>query len=338
MEKVAATLLFCKFISCMIYGSSSTVNLCVHTVLYLTSAQQERCGIIGNSDETAATPSRLQFFYLNAAYPAPCTGNITSWRVCYHGPDTLDISGSYWATYAVYQRNSGNSVRYVRVSEMFRAIRTVTNFISVEEADGEIAQGGFNCYNDSINSPLTIQAGDILGVCVFTPDNSFGINRFPLDVIGEASGESLLQMTGTSDCSREDIPSDIDISANQFLTLNSRRLHIYANIGKLCESHSNHVLVSISITQHIMHLFVLIEVEPATIPSISIAAATTTIRVTGIEFQTITGSTLATTESVSACSMETTADIVYDTEGTRLKSKLMHTDEGTKGTITTMCT
>ena len=317
-------------------------SLCPHSAILdrlrlLTSAQQERCGIIGNSDETAATPSRLQFFYLNAAYPAPCTGNITSWRVCYYEPDTLDISGSYWATYAVYRRNSGNSVRYVRVSEMFRAIRTVTNFISVEKADGEIAQGGFNCYGDSINSPLTIQAGDILGVCVFTPDNSFGINRFPLDVIGEASGESLLQMIGTSGCSREDIPSDI--SANQFLTLNSRRLHIYANIGKLCESHSNHVLVSISITQHtIMHLLVLIEVEPATIPSISIAAATTTIRVTGIEFQTITGSTLATTESVSARSMETTSDIVYDTEGTRLKSKSMHTDEGTKGTITTMCT
>ena len=212
-------------------------NLCVPTVLYLTSAQQERCGTIGNSNESAATPSRVQFFYLNAANPAPCSGNITSWRVCYYGPAIVDNSGSYWATYAVYQRTeSSSSVHYVRVSGMFRAVRTVERLVSTDQlVDGVIVQGGFNCYDDTIDagdSPLTIQAGDILGVCVFTPDNTFmSINRFPLHVVGEASGESLLQM-GASGCSKEDIPSDIP--ANQLLTLNSKRLHIYANIGKLC--------------------------------------------------------------------------------------------------------
>ena len=123
----------------------------------------------------------------------------------------------------------------MRVSEMFSAIRTTELFISsVPVVDGEIVQGGFNCYSDSIDpgdSPLTIRGGDILGACVFDPqDISRFVIRLPLDVVGEASGESLLQM-GTGDCSIDAIPSDIP--ANQLSILYSRQLHIYANIGSL---------------------------------------------------------------------------------------------------------
>ena len=202
-------------------------------MLYSTSAQQEQCGSIGNSDETAATASRTQMFYLDTANAAACTGNITSWRVCYYGPDSVNNRGNYWATYAVYRMmGSGDSVRYIRVSGMFSAVRTIAIFVSVDPvADGEITEGGFNCYDDAIDSPLTIQAGDILGACVFDPDDiQLIITRLPLDVVGEANGESLLQM-GTSDCSRTDILSDVP--ANQLSPINSRRLHIYASIGKL---------------------------------------------------------------------------------------------------------
>jgi hypothetical protein len=205
----------------------------------LTSAQQEQCGFIGNSDETAATALRAQMFYLDTANPANCTGNVTSWRVCYYGPDLVNARGSYWATYAVYRMmgSDNNMIRYERVSEMFRAIRTIESFVSGSPiVDGEIVQGGFNCYTDSIdvgNSPLTIQAGDILGACVFdSEDDQLStitiVVRRPLDVVGEVSGESLLQM-GTTGCSREDIPSDI--SASQLSIINSTRLYIYANIG-----------------------------------------------------------------------------------------------------------
>ena len=103
--------------------------------------------------------------------------------------------------------------------------------------DGEITQGGFNCYTDTIDageSPLTIQAGDILGACVFNPEDTSLVNTFPLDVVGKASGESLLRM-GTAGCSGEDIPSDI--LSNQLSTLNSKRLHIYVNIGKAVLAH-----------------------------------------------------------------------------------------------------
>ena len=210
-------------------------------MLYLSSAQQEDCGSIGNDNETAVTISRSQFFYLNTANPANCTGNVISWRVCYYGPEIIDRAGSYWATYAVYRRvrsqtEDKNITLYTRVSEMFRAIRTVSTFTNALDVDGEIEQGGFNCYTDSIDvgeSPLTIQAGDILGACVFNPeDMQLVVNRFPLYVVGETStGETLLQMD-TAGCSREAIPSDVEISSEQLSTLNSKRLHIYANIGK----------------------------------------------------------------------------------------------------------
>ena len=244
MEKVAATLLLCKLILRITALHDLSVEFFGHsyarTVLCLTSAQQEQCGSIGKDNETAGTASSAQMFNLDTANPAPCTGNIVSWRVCYYGPNDTDDGGSYWATYAVYRRvGSGN--RYMRVSEMFRAIRTIdnTSFLAnpIVESDGEIEQGGFNCYNDSIdvgNSPLTIQAGDILGACVFDPeDDLVGVNVsiIPLAVVGEVNGESLLQ-GDTTDCSRTNIPSEI--LPNQLSMVNSRRLHIYANIGKQC--------------------------------------------------------------------------------------------------------
>ena len=111
-------------------------------------------------------------FYLNTANPAPCTGNITSWTVCYYGPDVVNNVGKYWATYALYRRmGSDSNARYVRVSEMFRAQRTAEIYVGVSNAgiNGKIAQGGFNCYTDALDvgaSPLTVQAEDILGACV----------------------------------------------------------------------------------------------------------------------------------------------------------------------------
>ena len=210
-------------------------------MLCLTLTQQEHCsGSIGsNNAETAATPSRAQLFYLNTANPAPCTGHITSWTVCYYRPDAMNIVNFFWATYAVYRRmGTDSSIHYIRVSEIFRAVRTNlnTDYTNAQEVDGKNTQDGFDCYTDSLDagaSPLTIQAGDILGACVFDPDGDIQVilSTLPLHVVGEAgSGESLMQM-GTAGCSRQTLPSDIP--ANELTVINSRRLHIYANIGKL---------------------------------------------------------------------------------------------------------
>ena len=198
---------------------------------------QDTCGSIGNSNEIALAADRSRRFYLDTANPAPCTGNVTSWRVCYYGPNQQDIDNdeffSYWATYAVYRKmGSGVDEHYQQVSQLFSAVIATNNLMQIDNngtIDGVIRQQGFICYDDSITAPLTVQAGDIVGACVFNPTNGNFFIRSQLDVVGRVDGESLLQM-GSGGCSTTALP--MEIRASQLSTVNSRRLHIYANIGR----------------------------------------------------------------------------------------------------------
>ena len=184
---------------------------------------------IGNSDarEPGVNERNDQMFYLDVNNTATCTGTITNWTVCYYGRLDSGIF-SYWATYAVYRRvGSGEDVSYERVSEMFRAVRTTTGIL--DGADG-LNQIGFNCYTDVIDtsdSPLTIRAGDIIGACVFDPGNGI-VTRNQLNIVGQVSGQSLLQADISDDCTTNVIPSTIQ--QNDLQHCNNRRLLIYANI------------------------------------------------------------------------------------------------------------
>ena len=186
---------------------------------------------IGNSNgrERGVNERNDQTFYLDVNNTATCTGTITNWTVCYYGRLDPGVF-SYWATYAVYRRVGDES--YGRVSEMFRAVRTTTG--SLDGADG-LNQVGFKCYTDVIDTgdlPLTIRAGDIVGACVFDPDDGGGIIRRQLNIVGQVSGESPLRVS--DDCSRNAIPSTIQ--QNDLQLQDNRRLHIYANIepGIIC--------------------------------------------------------------------------------------------------------
>ena len=210
-----------------------TINLSPSTVSLVLCryawAQQDSCGSIGNSDETQITARSDERFYLNTDNPAPCTGNITSWRVCYYGPGDNVTLRSYLTAYAVYRlMGSGSNERYERVSEVFTASVGTSNIAAF--VDATVQQTGFTCFDDSTSAPVMIQAGDIVGACVFRPTdaNSFVSTR-QLDIVGRTSGESLQEFSNVDGCSRTEIPSNIQTS--QLSTRNSRRLHIYANIG-----------------------------------------------------------------------------------------------------------
>ena len=202
---------------------------------------QDFCGPIGSSDaDNAVASNREAMFYLNTANPAPCSGTITSWRVCYYGPNSVDFS-TYWATYAIYRRitisSDGSGEHYEKISIVMRAVRATGLLAAVNSTgiiDGSIQSGGFNCYDDFIgagSSLLTVQAGDILGACVFDPIDGDNYDRRQLDVVGEAEmdGEFLLGMSSSGRCTTDALPSNIPIS--QLSMVSSRRLHIYANIG-----------------------------------------------------------------------------------------------------------
>ena len=192
---------------------------------------QDTCGSIGNNTEDQLSVRGDERFYLNIANPAPCTGNITSWRVCYYGPNNPNDVHSYWATYAVYRRmGSGEDEHYERVSEMFSAVRAQCDVNVGDILDGVI-RGGFNCYTDFIDvgdSPLIVQAGDIIGACVFNPP---GGERRQLDIVGgmDGLGESLFEDDLT--CTVNEIP--LSVQHSDLTRCDNRRLHIYANIGNM---------------------------------------------------------------------------------------------------------
>ena len=202
---------------------------------------ESTCGPIGNDNsETEITAARDRRFYLNTANPATCNGTVSSWTVCYYGPSSLDSSASYWATYAVYRRNnSDGQERYDQVSRMFSAVRA--NGIAARIADpedGDIQEDGFVCYSDSTGgTPVTIQAGDIIGACIFDPDDNnilSSFDRLQLDIVGRQTGtpgESLLQLSESeASCSRNSIPNSV--LGNDLSSRDDRRLHLYANISK----------------------------------------------------------------------------------------------------------
>ena len=95
--------------------------------------------------------------------------------MCYYGPGSVHEDGLYWATYAVYRRIGVDSdARYERVSDIFTAIRAVERFLRGALVDGLISNSSFNCYTDTRDVgdiPMTVQAGDIIGVCVFDSDD-----------------------------------------------------------------------------------------------------------------------------------------------------------------------
>ena len=154
--------------------------------------------------------------------------------MCYYGPsEELDSDDrfSYWATYAVYRKmGSGADEHYKSVSQLFSAIKATRNLVQADRngiTDGVI-QLGFNCYDDPITMPLTVQAGDVLGACVFNPQDERSFTRRQLDVVGRANGESLLRM-GSGGCSTTALPTSVQ--ASQLSTVDTRRLHLYAKIG-----------------------------------------------------------------------------------------------------------
>ena len=196
--------------------------------VHLLSAQDSAtCGVIGTNNQTEFTAERDLRFYLNTASPAPCNGTITSLSYCYYGPGNLFLA-SYRVTLAVYRRISNDSGEfYQRVSDVFTAVR-----YSILSPFGPYISGGFNCHNifELGDEDVEVQAGDIVGACIFDPDNVLFFINSQLDVIGDANGYSLHVMNDVSDCDFGAIPSTVE--ATDLREVSSRILHIHAEISK----------------------------------------------------------------------------------------------------------
>ena len=176
----------------------------------------EQVPIIGTNSETAYTADRNTSFYLNTADPAPCNGTINKWRYCFYNPDNIANGRTYITTFAAYR---ATATGYQRVSNV--------NVVPWSGSDINALSQNFNCFNINI-SDFTIEAGDIVGGCVYDPASGGGSTR-QLDIVGQnAAGYSLMQMSDVSQCTQNSLP--LSISSSQLFILNSRILHVYASI------------------------------------------------------------------------------------------------------------
>ena len=156
-------------------------------------------------------------FYLNTAHPAPCSGTITRWRYCYYRPATVVNSDRYRVTWAVYRRmGSGDNTHYEIVES---SVNTVTR--------GVPGSGNFWCQNRNVLR-FDIEAGDIVGACIFQPSQA---DKQQMDIVGQANGSSLMQMPVSRQCSYFAMPSNI--SSSQLSTTDSRTLHLSATITSM---------------------------------------------------------------------------------------------------------
>ena len=176
---------------------------------------QDTCGVIGTNEEER-TANRDHNFYLNTQNPAPCNGTITSFQFCnYRG---TQLGSSYEATFAIYRLRASQTDSYdVIIPALTAGRRPFTGL-------GD--NGDFGCTTLTPVVPVTVQAGDVIGACVFDPPDNILQN----DIVGEIDdSDRYLMTTGTNGCGDAAVPSTV----NSLNRRDSRVLHIHADIGKL---------------------------------------------------------------------------------------------------------
>ena len=202
----------------------------VHLHYCRSTSTQDICGRIGAHDvddrDTQFQVNRTEMFYLDLNHSACCSGNITSWRVCYYGPS----SGSeklYHVKYAVYRR-SNQTEEYVQVPDSPTFNITLTN--REGQYSGPISEG-FNCHDEFLDEPFTIEEGDVIGACVVDPNSPVMRQLNIISRVNEQPHASL-PLHGIQEhvqpCEMGTIPTRIMIS--QLTAINSTRLYLSANI------------------------------------------------------------------------------------------------------------
>lgn len=92
--------------------------------------------------------------------------------------------------------------------------------------------GDFVCDTCDTTNPrdFEIQAGDVIGVCIFDPSDNRNV-RSQLDIVGQMNGSSLMEMSDVTECTPRTIPSNI--SSSQLSEVSDRILHLYAEIASM---------------------------------------------------------------------------------------------------------
>ena len=161
--------------------SLSKLLITAALLYYKSTWAQKFCGPHDNRTELDICGSDM--FYLVTDNPACCTGNITSWRVCYYEPQlNSDDNDTFSVKYAVYQRNDTNCINTLYQSDKGNG--------ALKQDSGN-RQLSLSCYNKVLETPFAVQKGDIIGACVSDDqvhEDSKTVHR--LNVVSRVEGQS----------------------------------------------------------------------------------------------------------------------------------------------------
>lgn len=191
----------------------------------------ERLGI--NHKRSDSDAQRDEFLYLNTINPSDCWGTIQRIDFCYYSPSiSLRSSNSvYQAVFGIYRSGlapDGSSVVYNLVSDVHTIQRTQSEVDNdLDYDDGEYDDGD-RCRNFDLLEPVRVNPGDILGACIFDPQES---TIHQLDIVRLTNdNDEILLRAATTGCSSTTLP----LTVSDFTMTGERIMHLYANIGKYC--------------------------------------------------------------------------------------------------------
>ena len=186
--------------------------------MVVVSCQGQFCGVVG-SDVGESVANRDRNFYLNTQDQATCDGTIDELQYCYYKTEKHNALafGGFSFTAALYREMRQGT--YTAISDAY------TNGISYSDHGLQ----SFRCVSVSI-PPLQIQAGDVIGVCIYNPPKSGLLGfRAQLDVVGQNAGaDRYLLTSGNSGCGDSAVPNSVSSLTRE----NSLVLHIFASISK----------------------------------------------------------------------------------------------------------
>ncbi len=160
--------------------------LYIYAVLVLQQLVQ--CGTVGRvgSERTDNRNRERNQFFINRGNRAGCAGMIISLSYCFHRPPLSVLTANEYLTIhavAVYRPASADAG--------VEAFNVVSSPITIQKSATELltelnaaidTRFNFACSTFNLLQPVPMATGDVLGACVFDPDDTTGVTTFRLDM------------------------------------------------------------------------------------------------------------------------------------------------------------
>ncbi len=168
---------------------------------------QDTC-TVGDMLSSSTSSAMTRRLFLDINHPAPCSGTVTMWHVCYYEPSSTQPSTDFTALFYIW--------RPIENTEFYRPVVQTSHTVNIFNPENN---ENFECTDINFDAVILIEEGDILGA--YIP----GVNG--LRVVSDGlSGENRLQFINSG----PDVNSVTTSETAQLLT--GHELHLTADIGE----------------------------------------------------------------------------------------------------------